>query len=63
MHTALDEILIEPNARMRLNEALASRGETHRSTVESWSALRCVAQAVRRTGAILAEVYADVECE
>ena len=53
--TQLDAIQFAEYMRMRLNEALASAGERHRSTPESWSALRPVAEAVQRAAAILRE--------
>jgi len=53
MRTQLDDIQFDEFVRLRLNEALAARGETYRSSVESWSALRHVAQAVQRARMIL----------
>ena len=50
---SMDDIQFAEFCRLRLNAMLAERGETYRSTVESWSALRVVAEAMVRVRSVL----------
>ena len=58
MMYGLSAIQHDEYVRLRLNERLAERGLEHRSTVESWSSFRHVAESMQRARAILREQLA-----
>jgi len=59
MRAFLDDIQFDEFMRLRLNEALASRGIDHRSSVESWGAFRHVAASIFAARTVLAEQFQD----
>ena len=52
---ALSDIQFDEFVRLRLNEALAERGEKHRSSVQSWGSLRHVGEAMFKARLVLRE--------
>ena len=49
----IHQALVQENARLRLNAVLAERGETYRSSVESWGSFRHIVEALQRVHAVL----------